>query len=77
MGVSSSQATKNTGHRTESVYKRYAIVNERDQRDEVQKIAGLWPEAKSTDPEIYLQGVQKVSTAEMAAKSVSICLGNN
>jgi len=64
MGVSRSQATKITGHKTESIYKRYAIVNERDQREEVQKIAGLWPEAKPAE-----EGGQKASTAEMAIKS--------
>jgi hypothetical protein len=65
-GVSRSQATKITGHKTESVYKRYAIVNEQDQRVEVMKIAALWPEAKPADREILQEGVQKASTAEMA-----------
>jgi hypothetical protein len=32
-------ATKITGHRTESVYRRYAIVNDEDLREAVKKLA--------------------------------------
>ena len=37
--VSRSVAMKLTGHKTESVYRRYAIVNEQDLRDGVAKLA--------------------------------------
>ena len=40
-GVSRSVAMKLTGHRTESVYRRYAIVAESDQREGVAKLALL------------------------------------
>ena len=39
-GVSRSVATKLTGHKTESVYRRYAIVAEADLAEGVQKLAG-------------------------------------
>lgn len=40
-GVPRSVAMKLTGHKTESVYNRYAIVAERDLRDGVEKLAAL------------------------------------
>lgn len=40
-GVSRSVAMKLTGHKTESVYRRYAIVSERDLAEGVQKLAAL------------------------------------
>jgi hypothetical protein len=40
-GVSRSVAMKLTGHKTESVYRRYAIVAESDQREGVAKLAAL------------------------------------
>ena len=40
-GVPRSVAMKLTGHKTESVYRRYAIVAEADLRDGVQKLAAL------------------------------------
>jgi hypothetical protein len=39
-GVPRSQAMKITGHRTEAVYRRYAIVSEADVREAVQKLDG-------------------------------------
>jgi integrase len=39
-GVPRSQAMKITGHRTEAVYRRYAIVSEADLREAVQKLDG-------------------------------------
>jgi integrase len=38
-GVSRSVATKITGHRTEAVYRRYAIVNDQDLREAAAKLA--------------------------------------
>lgn len=40
-GVSRSAAMKMVGHKTESIYQRYAIVSESDQREAVQKLAAL------------------------------------
>ena len=39
-GVPRSVAMKLTGHKTENVYRRYAIVSEADLEDTAQKIAG-------------------------------------
>ena len=43
-GVSRSVAMKLTGHRTEAVYRRYAIVSEQDLREGVAKLASLGTE---------------------------------
>ena len=40
-GVSRSVAMKLTGHKTESVYRRYAIVSEADLSEGVEKLAAL------------------------------------
>lgn len=40
-GVPRSVATKLTGHRTEAVYRRYAIVSEADLSDGLRKLAEL------------------------------------
>jgi integrase len=40
-GVPRSHATKVTGHRTESVYNRYAIVSDTDLRDATARLAGI------------------------------------
>jgi integrase len=37
-GVPRSVAMKISGHKTEAIYRRYAIVNEQDQRDALQKL---------------------------------------
>ena len=42
-GVSRSVAMKLTGHKTESVYRRYAIVSESDLREAGVKLAGIRP----------------------------------
>jgi len=39
-GVPRSVATKLTGHRTEAVYRRYAIVSDADLREASAKLAG-------------------------------------
>ena len=44
-GVPRSVATQLTGHKTESVYRRYAIVAEADLREGVAKLASLAPRA--------------------------------
>jgi hypothetical protein len=40
-GVSRSVAMQLTGHKTEAVYRRYAIVSERDLGDGVEKLGAL------------------------------------
>jgi hypothetical protein len=40
-GVARSVATKVTGHRSESVYRRYAIVSDADLREAVKKLTGI------------------------------------
>jgi len=42
-GVPRSVATKITGHRTESVYRRYAIVSDADLREAARKLTGTIP----------------------------------
>jgi integrase len=42
-GVPRSVATKITGHRTESVYRRYAIVSDADLREAAHKLTGTIP----------------------------------
>ena len=42
-GVSRTVAMKLTGHKTESVYRRYAIVSDADLQAAVQKLAGTFP----------------------------------
>ncbi len=48
-GVSRSVAMKLTGHRTEEVYRRYAIVAEADLREGVKKLAQVTSESHSED----------------------------
>ena len=47
-GVPRSVAMKLAGHKTESVYNRYAIVAEQDLRDGVAKFAALDPSGSRT-----------------------------
>jgi integrase len=47
-GVPRSVAMKLVGHKTESIYRRYAIVNERDLAEGVAKLAALGGQAKRT-----------------------------
>jgi hypothetical protein len=42
-GVPRFVATKLTGHKTEAVYRRYAIVNDADLRDASLRLAGTFP----------------------------------
>jgi integrase len=59
-GVPRSVATRLTGHRTEAVYRRYAIVCEADLADGVRKLAGL------SDAE---NGVENQGTVTIQAQS--------
>ncbi len=47
-----SVAMKLTGHMTESVYRRYAIVSESDLTEAVKKLASLHPAAARTRPRV-------------------------
>jgi hypothetical protein len=42
-GVPRSVAMKVTGHRTESVYRRYAIVSDADLQEAARRLAGTFP----------------------------------
>ena len=56
-GVSRSVAMKLTGHQTESVYSRYAIVDEQDLAEGVKKLAALTPQnAEPTQGKIVSLG---------------------
>jgi hypothetical protein len=46
-GVARSVAMKLVGHKTEAVYRRYAIVNESDLREAVEKLSAVTTEMKS------------------------------
>ena len=47
-GVPRSVAMKLTGHKTEAVYRRYAIVNDADLRAAADKLAAIEPGAGTT-----------------------------
>jgi integrase len=57
-GVSRSVAMKLTGHKTESVYRRYAIVAERDLAEGVQKLASF----RQADRRRAVQGARTMRT---------------
>ena len=48
-GVPRSVAMKLTGHKTESVYRRYAIASEADLREGVEKLARLHSSERRND----------------------------
>ena len=50
-GVSRSVAMKMTGHKTEAVYRRYAIVSEQDLHEAARKLAALGTFAGTSGPE--------------------------
>jgi integrase len=49
-GVPRSVATKITGHKTESVYRRYAIVSDADLREAARKLTGTIPGTLANSP---------------------------
>ncbi len=60
-GVSRSAAMKLTGHRTESVYRRYAIVSESDLREGAAKLAALHGDPPAQDaPPRHINAHQRV-----------------
>jgi len=42
-GLARSVAMKITGHKTESVYRRYAIVSDADLQEAIRKLSGTFP----------------------------------
>ncbi len=62
-GVSRSVAMQLTGHKTESVYRRYAIVAEQDLRDGVEKLAANGIVKAKSSP----SGVPTASVSSSAA----------
>jgi integrase len=67
-GLSRSTAMKLTGHKTESVYRRYAIVSSADLREGLAKVAALTP---STPPaaQVVAIGRGQPATAQVPRKS--------
>ncbi len=63
-GVSRSVAMKLTGHKTESVYRRYAIVSESDLSDGVAKLAGLGePRGSRSEGQVLGLGTKRAQFA--------------
>jgi integrase len=67
-GVSRSVAMKLTGHKTESVYRRYAIVASADLRDGLGKVAALTP-SKAPAAQVVALASAHAATAQVPPKS--------
>src|SRR5207245_8139479 len=67
-GVSRSAAMKLTGHKTEAVYRRYAIVSEADLREAVSKLGRLVSESGTktgtADPAVSVRVRRKLAEGE-------------
>ena len=71
-GVSRSVAMKMVGHKTESIYRRYAIVSESDLREAAKKLAaidqGTWNDDRATSHRAYEpESVQNTLTQHQVA----------
>ena len=65
-GVPRSVAMKITGHRTESIYRRYAIVSDADLQDATRRLTGTptgTPAPAVLDPNLACQGVAQPGSA--------------
>ncbi len=65
-GVPRSVAMKLTGHKTESVYRRYAIVAEQDLKEGVAKLATLHQAEGTGDGRDMLPGVVAINIAAVS-----------
>jgi len=63
-GVSRSVAMKLTGHKTEAVYRRYAIVSEADLHEAVSKLARLVHDAGTADASVGTRVRRKLAEGE-------------
>jgi integrase len=67
-GVARSVAMKLTGHKTESVYRRYAIVSSADLRAGLAKVAAL-PSLETKSAQVVVMGAATEATAQVPPKS--------
>jgi hypothetical protein len=66
---------KLTGHKTESIYRRYAIVSERDLAEGVVKLAALRTLIRSqaaADRVVTIDSARTEQTGKVGAKSVAV-----
>jgi hypothetical protein len=73
-GVSRSVAMKLSGHKTESIYRRYAIVSDRDLAEGVKKVAAM--QAADGDP-VHVARVSEAAVSRMSTIRAQSAKGGN
>ncbi len=69
-GVSRSVAMKLVGHKTEAIYRRYAIVSEADLREGTSKLSALYATEEAAAPTVVpLAAAQAGRSSKVVAKS--------